>query len=76
MAVFREFLTSSAYFSGLGETEIGAIISAVFEKSAGRGEIFLFEGEAADILYFVVSGVIKVFKTSTEGKEQILELVV
>ncbi|MBI2860320.1 MAG: Crp/Fnr family transcriptional regulator [Chloroflexi bacterium] len=47
----------------------------VFEKTADRGEMFLVEGEAAKAVYFVVSGMIKVFKLSPDGKEQILSLV-
>jgi len=35
----------------------------------------LLEGESAANLYFVASGVVKVFKTSAEGKEQILSIV-
>ena len=35
----------------------------------------LVEGEPADNLYFVASGAVKVFKTSAEGKEQILNIV-
>ena len=32
------------------------------------------EGEAAEALYFIASGVVKVFKTSADGKEQILTI--
>jgi CRP/FNR family transcriptional regulator len=35
----------------------------------------LLEGESAENLYFVASGAVKVFKTSAEGKEQILSIV-
>ncbi|MFH1650807.1 MAG: Crp/Fnr family transcriptional regulator [Chloroflexota bacterium] len=75
MAVLNAFLAKSAYFSGLGEAENAAVSRFVLEKTAERGEIILFEGEPAEVLYFVVTGVVKVFKTSAEGKEQILELV-
>ncbi|MCJ7777126.1 MAG: Crp/Fnr family transcriptional regulator, partial [Sedimentisphaerales bacterium] len=37
--------------------------------------ILVFEGESADVLYFVVNGVVKVFKTSADGKEQILRII-
>ena len=75
MAVQLEFLQSIPYFSGLGPAELHSIEKLVFEKTAERGEIVLLEGEPADGLYFVVSGVVKVFKTSAEGKEQILYIV-
>lgn len=70
-----ELVKSSAYFSGLSSAELKAISELVFEKSYDRGEIFLVEGEAAGALYFVASGVVKVFKTSADGKEQILAVV-
>lgn len=75
MAVQLEFLKSVLYFSDLGLAELESIRKLVFEKTADRAEMVLFEGEAAANLYFVASGVVKVFKTSAEGKEQILSIV-
>ena len=74
MAVQIEFLKSLAYFSGLNSTELESIGKLVFEKTVAKGEIIVFEGEPAEALYFVVSGAVKVFKTSADGKEQILYL--
>ncbi len=70
-----ELVKSSAYFSGLSSAELEAISELVFEKSHDRGEILLVEGETAGALYFVASGVVKVFKTSADGKEQILAVI-
>lgn len=75
MAVQVEFLKSVAYFSGLSPGELDSVRQLVFEKTAERGEVILFEGELAEALFFVVSGAVKVFKTSAEGKEQILSIV-
>ena len=75
MAVQVEFLKSIPYFSGLGQAELDSIRKYIFEKKAERGEILLFEGEPAKTLYFVVAGVVKVFKTSADGKEQILQII-
>jgi CRP-like cAMP-binding protein len=75
MAVQVEFLKSIPYFSGLGPAELDSIRELMFEKTAERGDIILLEGESAEALYFVVSGAVKVFKTSAEGKEQILNIV-
>ena len=72
MAVQVELLKSIIYFSGLPLNELGRIKDLIFEKAADRGELVLFEGEPAEVLYFVVSGVVKVFKTSADGKEQTL----
>jgi len=75
MAVDREFLKRIPYFSGLGAAELDGIRKLIFEKTFERGEMILIEGESAEALYFVASGVVRVFKTSIEGKEQILNMV-
>lgn len=75
MAVQVEFIKSVPYFAGLSQAGLDSIRKVVFERKAERGEILLFEGEPAKTLYFVVAGVVKVFKTSADGKEQILQLI-
>jgi len=75
MAVQLDFLKNVLYFSGLDLAELESIGKLVFEKTAERGEMVLLEGEWAADLYFVASGAVKVFKTSAEGKEQILSIV-
>jgi CRP/FNR family cyclic AMP-dependent transcriptional regulator len=74
MAIQVDFLKSSQYFSGLSPTALDSIAKLTFEKKVDRGEIFLFEGESDEVLYFVASGAVKIFKTSADGKEQILEI--
>ena len=68
-------LKSLPYFSGLSESVITSVSKHVFETKAERGEILVFEGEPAELLYFVVAGVVKVFKTSADGKEQIYRII-
>ena len=75
MAVQVEFLKSIPYFSGLSDSEIDSVRKHIFEKKAERGEILSFEDEPADVLYFVVAGAVKVFKTSADGKEQIFSII-
>jgi CRP-like cAMP-binding protein len=70
-----DLLKSSSYFSGLSSAELEEIVRLVFEKRCKREEKILFEGEKAEALYFVASGVVKIFKTSADGKEQILSIV-
>lgn len=74
MSTSLEILQSSAYFLGLNSQELDSIQKYIFEKTASRGEIILFEGEPALAVFFVISGVVKIFKTSTDGKEQIIYL--
>lgn len=74
MAVDVEFLKSIAHFCNIGEAELASIKESMFEKTIDRGEMILLEGENSDALYFVAAGAVKVFKTSPDGKEQILGL--
>ena len=75
MVVQTELLKSIPYFSGLSTAELDTIKEHIFEKSTEGKDLILLEGEPADAMYFVVSGVVKVFKTSSEGKEQILSFI-
>ena len=75
MTVQLDFLEKTPYFSGLSPADLESIGRLVFEKTADRAEMLVFEGESAENLYFVASGAVKVFKTSAEGKEQILSIV-
>jgi CRP-like cAMP-binding protein len=75
MAIQVELIRSNPYFAGLSPAELDLIKDHIFETKAERGEMILLEGELADALYFVISGVVKVFKTSTDGKEQILQII-
>ncbi len=75
MAVQLELLKRIPYFSDLNLAELESVREVVFEKTADRAEMISLEGESAENLYFVASGVVKVFKTSAEGKEQILSIV-
>jgi CRP-like cAMP-binding protein len=75
MAIQLELIKSIPYFSGLSPAELDSVKVLISERQAERGEFILLEGDPADALYFVISGVVKVFKTSAEGKEQILQLI-
>ena len=74
MAVPIEFLRSIPYFAGLGANVLDAARQVAFEKRAERGEMVVFEDELPRALFFVASGAVKVFKTSPDGKEQILSI--
>ncbi len=75
MAVQEEFIKSISYFAGLNQSELDSIRKYVFEKKVERAEIIVFEDDPAEAVYFVFTGVVKVYKTSSDGKEQILQIV-
>ena len=68
-------MKTTRYFAGLDSAKLESIKGFLFERKAQRDEFILEEGGPGEALYFVVSGVVKIFKTSTEGKEQILRLI-
>jgi CRP/FNR family transcriptional regulator len=74
MTIDVTFLKSIPYFSVLNAAELEAVKSLFSEKTVQRGEVILLEGNLSDTLFFVAAGAVKVFKTSAQGKEQILSI--
>lgn len=74
MAIDLDTLRTINYFEGLAAKDLETIKDYVSEKEVAKGEVFLRQGEASDYLYYVVSGLVKVYKTSPIGKEQILHI--
>ncbi len=74
MSIPLELLRGTPYFAGLPEAELRDIQKLVDERAFERGEMVLLEGEPSEAIYFVKSGRVKVFKTSPEGKEQVLRI--
>ena len=69
-----ESLKTVNYFTGLENSELEAIQPYISEKSVSKGGVLLREGEWSDYLYFLMAGLVKVYKTSQNGKEQILHI--
>lgn len=74
MAIVTELLESIPYFSGLTPQAREALSTAMFEKAVSRNEALLWEGEPGGPLYVVGKGRVKIFRTSAEGKEQVLKV--
>lgn len=74
MSVPPEFLKQIPYFAGLTDRELNQILPLVHERNYPRGEMVILEGEPCEAIYFVKSGRVKVFKTSSEGREQVLRI--
>src|SRR5271157_420456 len=74
MTIDVTFLKTIPYFSVMTVAELDTIKQSFSEKTVQRGEVILLEGESSDTLFFVATGVVKIFKTSAQGKEQILSI--
>jgi CRP/FNR family transcriptional regulator len=64
----------SAFFADLATNDLEALGAAMFQRSYPAGQIVLLEGAASSVLYVVQAGRLKLFKTSSRGREQVLRL--
>jgi CRP/FNR family transcriptional regulator len=67
-------LKNVAVFSGLSEGELEFLVSRVVQRKFALGELIFSEGEACAGLYVVESGNVRIFKSSTGGREQVLSI--
>jgi len=61
-------------FSQLKEDDLKQILSITIEKKYKKGSIIFMEGEDGDASYFIKEGKVKIYKTSSDGKELILNI--
>jgi len=67
-------LKSLKYFEGLSAAELLAIQKYFTERPVNKGEVFLVEGACSEHMFFLVEGMVKVYKSLNNGKEQILHI--
>jgi CRP/FNR family transcriptional regulator, dissimilatory nitrate respiration regulator len=70
-----DILKQCPLFAGLESEDIKKIRSIALPKRVKRREILFTDGEEARGFYVVLSGKMKIYKVSPEGKEQILHIV-
>ena len=74
MTKILDIIPTIPLFNGLPDDQITAIKQIAIEKQLNKGEIIFSEGEEGKGLFVVAKGRVKVFKVSSEGKEQILHI--
>lgn len=67
-------LASFPLFAGLDPAELGPLATVTVARNHGSSVIVVKEGDRADTLYFVLSGRVKVFKSSDDGRELVLKV--
>jgi len=72
MIVMLERLKSFDILSGLSNDKIVELSKYMTPMSFDKGDVIILEEEPSDHIYLVDSGIIKVFRTSYDGKELIL----
>jgi CRP-like cAMP-binding protein len=75
MPVESEELRKVPLFAPLSADDMARVAAVTVERHYERGDIIVLEGDRGGALYFVRSGLIKVFKSSPGGKEQVLRLI-
>lgn len=75
MSVKPELLKTACYFTKLDWASLQGVSRLIFTKQVAAGEVILWEGEVDDAIYFVISGQVKLFATSAEGREFIVRIV-
>ena len=67
-------LAQVGLFNSLSETELTFLAQRAVPRSFSPGEMVFSEGDACAGMYVVESGSIRIFKTSTGGREQVLSI--
>ncbi|MCX6004090.1 MAG: Crp/Fnr family transcriptional regulator [Chloroflexi bacterium] len=75
MTITAESLGKLKYFAGLEPQQLSNLPQLFKEKAFVKGQTIVAEADINENVHFVSSGVVKVFKTSSEGKEQIIKLI-
>ncbi|WP_028474714.1 Crp/Fnr family transcriptional regulator [Nocardioides alkalitolerans] len=69
-----DVLRQAPLFSALDDEAIAALISSLAESRLRRGEVLFHEGDSGDKLYVVLEGKVKLGRTSTDGRENLLAI--
>jgi CRP/FNR family transcriptional regulator len=70
LVLFRQI----PYFAVVGDDALGAVARKAIRRTYEPGQMIFLEGEPCTGLHIVQSGLVKVFKVSLEGREQVLHV--
>ena len=75
MTVSLKTLAKMLYFTGLSSEELEIVKQYIaFDKKIDKGQTLLEEGDESEYMYLIISGAVKIYKRSINGKEQILNI--
>jgi CRP-like cAMP-binding protein len=69
-----EILSNMPLFKGLPRTQMEDLTRIVVNKHFRKGQTVFSEGDKGTGFYVVIDGLVRIFKLSVEGKEQILHI--
>jgi CRP/FNR family cyclic AMP-dependent transcriptional regulator len=70
----EQTLTKVPIFSGLTESELSFLAQRAVSRNYSAGQSVFTEGEPCSGLYVVESGHVRIFKSSSTGREQVLSI--
>ncbi|AZR74903.1 hypothetical protein BBF96_10840 [Anoxybacter fermentans] len=71
----KTFLKNETIFGGLTDEELTRVIEIMVIRQFERNVIIFFEGEVGDNFYLVLSGEVRIYKISPDGREKNLALI-
>lgn len=74
MKNYLQLIAKTPLFEGLASEELGQIHRIAVSRDYKKGETIFLDGDRGDGFYIVADGKVKIFKVSSEGKEQILHI--
>ena len=69
-----DVISNIPLFNGLPESQLKEIEQIVVDRFYDKRDFIFYEGDEGNGFYVVVEGLVKIFKVSLEGKEQILHI--
>jgi CRP/FNR family transcriptional regulator len=69
-----KIISAIPLFNGLPDDQLNAIREVAVEKQFSKGQTIFSEGDQTKGFFVVVDGRVKIYKLSSEGKEQILHI--
>lgn len=69
-----DILSSTAFFNGLTEQQLSDLAMIIVDQDFKKGTTIFAEGDEGTGFYILVSGQVKIYKLSMDGKEQILHI--
>ena len=70
----NDVLRQAPLFSALDDEAASALRTSMAEASLRRGEVLFHEGDSGDRLYIVLEGKVKLGRTSSDGRENLLAI--
>lgn len=74
MSDIEDTMAHAPLFGGLSREELTRIGSIARQKNYERGQAIFWDGDPGTGFYMVADGKVKIYKTSADGKEQILHI--